>query len=94
MIFLTLPISHLKSLLGCLSIHSPNDIPYLNYVKFIPLDSRANVILSFFSIQQKSLQLCEAYFSNNFFDIQDRASADRDGYNSEAEMNEDRYFNK
>ena len=67
MIFLTLPISHLKSLLGCLSIHSPNDIPYLNYVKFIPPDSRANVILSFFSIQQKSLQLCEAYFSNKYF---------------------------
>ena len=75
-----------------LSIHSPNDIPYLNYVKFIPLDSRANVLLSFFSIQQKSLQLCEAYSSNKFiFDIQDRASAERDGY-SEADIHEDPYY--
>ena len=77
-----------------LSIHSPNDIPYLNYVKFIPLDSRANVLLSFFNIQQKSLQLCEAYFSNKIiFDIQDLASAERDGY-SEAEIHEDPYFHK
>ena len=77
-----------------LSIHSPNDIPYLNYVKFIPLDSRANVLLSFFCIQQKSLQLCEAYFSNKIiFDIQDRVSAERDGY-SEAEIHEDPYFHK
>ena len=77
-----------------LSIHSPNDIPYLNYVKFIPLDSRANVLLSFFCIQQKSLQLCENYFSNKIiFDIQDRVSAERDGY-SEAEIHEDPYFHK
>ena len=77
-----------------LSIHSPNDIPYLNYVKFIPLDSRANVLLSFFCIQQKSLQLCEAYFSNKiFFDIQDRASAEQDGY-SEVDIHEDPYFHK
>jgi hypothetical protein len=77
-----------------LSIHSPNDIPYLNYVKFIPLDSRAKVLLSFFNIQQKSLQLCEAYFDNKIiFDNQDRASAERDGY-SEAEIHEDPYFHK
>ena len=77
-----------------LSIHSPNDIPYLNYVKFIPLDSRTKILFSFFSIQQKSLQLCEAYFSNKIiFNIQDRASAERDGY-SEEEMHEDPYFHK
>jgi len=77
-----------------LSIHSMNDIPYLNYVKFIPLDSRASVLLSLHCIQQKSLQLCDAYFSNKIiFDIHDLASAERDGY-SEAEMQEDPYFHK
>ena len=73
-----------------LSIHSPNYIPYLNYVNFIPLDSRANVLLSFLYIQQKSLQLCEAYFSNK---IVFGASAGRDGY-SEKDIHEDPYFHK
>ena len=45
-------------------------------------------------MKQKSLQLCEDYFSNKIiFDIQDRASAERDGY-SEAEIHEDPYFHK
>ena len=37
---------------------------------------------------------CEAYFSNKIiFDIQDRASAERDGY-SEVDIHEDPYFHK
>lgn len=77
-----------------LSIHSPDDISYLNYVKFISLELRASVLLRLYQTKQKSLQLCEAYFDNKIvFDVNDYERADLDGY-SEAEMHAAPFFHK
>lgn len=77
-----------------LSIHSPNDIPYLNCVKFISLELRASVLITLYQIKQKSLQLCEAYFDDKIvFDVHDYERADKDGY-TEEEMDTDPFFHK